>query len=366
MIDDNWAPYYGKFEFRKDRFDDPKAMIAELHAMGFKVMIWVCPFISPDSEVYRELKSKKLLLLDNKGDTALTDWNKAVEPAIVNWWNGNSAVMDFTNPEAVNWYMAQLDYLTTTYGLDGFKFDAGDPEFYPAGSISYRPASGNTHTELWGLFGLRYPLNEYRAMWKRAGEPLAERLRDKTHSWPDLQKLIPDITSSGLLGYAYACPDMIGGGEFSSFLNKDRLDEELVVRSAQCHALMPMMQFSVAPWRVLSAENLSAVKKAVALREKFVPLIMQLAEQSTVSGEPIVRNMEYVFPHQQLAQCRDQFMLGDSIMVAPMVSAGNTRTIVFPKGRWMGDDGKVVRGPATLQVQVPVDRLPWYRLIGKR
>lgn len=364
MIDDNWAPYYGKFEFRKDRFSNPKKMMDELHALGFKVMIWVSPFVSPDSEIFRELKQKKYLLLDAKEDSSV-NWEKAQEPALVSWWNGYSAVMDFTNPGAVEWFGAQLKYLTSEYGLDGFKLDAGDPEFYPKGSISFSPASSNDHTELWGLFGLQYPLNEYRAMWKRGGQPLAERLRDKSHSWEDLQKLVADITTSGLLGSAFACPDMIGGGEFSSFIGKEKLDQDLIVRSAQSHALMPMMQFSVAPWRVLDTAHLSAVKKAVAAREQFVPLILRLAALAAETGEPIVRKMEYDFPNQGLAECNDQFMLGDSILVAPMTSKGNTRTIIFPKGNWQGDDGSKIKGPVKKEIIVAMDRLPWFRLIKK-
>ena len=156
MIDDNWAPYYGKFEFRKDRFPDATKMIAELHALGFKVMIWICPFISPDTEVFRYLMKEKLLLFDNKGDTLLT-WDNAKDAAIINWWNGYSAVMDFTNPKAVDWYNAQLEAMTATYGIDGFKLDAGDPEYYGANTISYKKVSPNQHTELWGTFGLKYP-----------------------------------------------------------------------------------------------------------------------------------------------------------------------------------------------------------------
>ncbi len=364
MIDDNWAPYYGKFEFRKDRFANPKAMLSELHALGFKVMIWVCPFVSPDSEVFRDLKSKKLLLLDSKGDSSLT-WEKAQEPALINWWNGYSAVMDFTNPSAVDWYSSQLDYLVKEYGLDGFKLDAGDPEFYPPTRISFKPASQNEHTELWGLFGLKYPLNEYRAMWKRGGEPIAERLRDKSNTWEDLQKLIPDITTAGLLGYAFACPDMIGGGEFGSFIGKDKLEQMLIVRSAQCSALMPMMQFSVAPWRVLDSLHFQAVKNAVTIRDRFTPLILRLARQSAVSGEPIVKKMEYVFPKQGLETCNDQFMLGDSIMVAPMLQSGNSRTVMFPKGIWKADDGSSITGPAKKEIDVAMERLPWFRLIKK-
>ena len=365
MIDDNWAPYYGSFEFRKDRFPDARKMIEEIHALGFKVMIWVCPFISPDSEVFRDLQKKKLLLLDSKGDSTLP-WEKAEQPAIINWWNGYSGVMDFTNPAAVEWFSSKLDYLNKEYGIDGFKLDAGDPEYYPTSGISFKPASPNEQTELWGLFGLKYPLNEYRAMWKRGGEPLAERLRDKSNSWKDLQKLIPDITTSGLLGYAFTCPDMIGGGEFGSFIGKKTLDQALIVRSAQIHALMPMMQFSVAPWRVMDSAHLQAVKKAVALRQKFVPAILKLAKQSAENGEPIVRKLAYVFPNENLEEINDQFMLGDSIMVAPMLSSEPTRMVIFPKGTWKADDGNIFKGPVSKEINVALDRLPWFVLIKNK
>ena len=173
MIDDNWMDFYGKFSFRKDRFTDAKQMIAELHRLGFKVMVWVCPFISSDTEIFRDLEAQKLLLLDNKGDKTLT-WDKADQPALISWWNGYSAELDFTNPGAVKWYKAQLQNMVDTYGLDGFKFDAGDMEFYPSNAISFKPATPNQQSELWGSIGLSYPLNEYRAMWKRGGQPLVQ------------------------------------------------------------------------------------------------------------------------------------------------------------------------------------------------
>jgi len=59
MIDDNWQEDYGKWSFHPGRFADPTAMMNELHALGFKVMLWVCPFVSPDSDVYRALARKK-------------------------------------------------------------------------------------------------------------------------------------------------------------------------------------------------------------------------------------------------------------------------------------------------------------------
>lgn len=363
MIDDNWANDYGNFTFRKEKFQDAKKMIDELHGMGFKVMLWISPFISPDSEVFRELSSKKILLLDNNGDTTLT-WNNAKKIAIINWWNGYSALMDFTNPEAVNWFNEQLEQAVKTYGVDGFKFDAGDMGYY-LNIVSYKKVSPNKHSELWGLFGLKYPLNEYRAMWKNAGQPLAERLRDKEHNWDDLKKLIPHITTSGLLGYQFTCPDMIGGGEYGSFIGKDKLDEELVVRSAQCSALMPMMQFSVAPWRILNQKNLDAVKKAVDVRIKYTPYILEMARASAKSGEPIVRNLEYNFPNQGYANVQDQFMLGSKYMITPVLEKSNQRKILFPKGVWKDEYGKLIKGPSIKDIMVSIDRLPVFEFVKK-
>jgi len=76
------------------------------------------------------------------------------------------------------------------------------------------------------------------------------------------------------------------------------MDQDLIVRSAQTHALMPMMQFSVAPWRVLDEAHFLAVEEAVKIRMKYTPGILELARKSALDGEPIVRSMEYVFPLQ--------------------------------------------------------------------
>ena len=359
MIDDNWADYYGRFDFRSDRFGNAMAMIDSLHQLGFKVMLWISPFISPDTEIFRYLLGKKYLLLSNGGDSSLT-WSRADKPAILSWWNGYSAVLDFTNPGAKEWFTGRLEYMRSRYHVDGFKLDAGDADFYPATALSYAPASPNEQSRLWGTIGLSFPLNEYRAMWKMGGQPLVERLRDKQHSWTDLQKLIPGITTAGLLGYPFACPDMIGGGEFGSFRDLTKLDEELIVRSAECSALMPMMQFSVAPWRVLSDTNLRLVKRAVDLRKKYTPYILQLARSAALTGEPIVRSMEYAYPNQGFAEERGQFMLGDKILIAPVLTKDGIKTISLPKGKWREDTGKVFQGPCQIRETVPLGRLPVY------
>lgn len=368
MIDDNWSGYYGQFDFNKEKFPDAKALIDQLHNMGYKVMLWVCPFISPDSEAYRRLARQKLLLLDNDGKKEAL-YDNISKPLLVKWWNGYSACLDLTNPGAVKWLTDKLDFLQIMYGVDGFKFDAGDAHFYNnPDMVSFKTILPNEHSSLWAEIGLKYPLNEYRAMWKMGGQPLVERLRDKNHSWTDVQKLIPHMLSAGMLGYPFSCPDMIGGGEIGSFTGtRNKLDQELIVRSAQIHALMPMMQFSVAPWRVLDSLHLSAVKKAVALRKKFVPQIMKLTRSSALSGEPIVRHLEYVFPNQGFAEVKDQFMLGESLLVTPVVEKGKTTQMIrlpkLAKGKWKADDGKIYKGGITVQLDVPVDRLPYFEIV---
>ena len=349
MVDDNWQQNYGQWDFRPNKFPDAKAMVASLHADGFKVMLWICPFVHTNSGPYARLAERSLLLKDKLGAVAL-----------IKWWNGESALLDFTNPEAVDWFCSRLDFLHSNYGVDGFKFDAGDSSFYQ-GAVAARPVSPNTHSELYGRIGLRYPLNEYRAMWKMGGEPLAERLRDKDHSWTDLRKLIPNMLLAGLMGYPFSCPDMIGGGEYKSFQPGSIIDQELVVRSAQCHALMPMMQFSVAPWRVLDKPHLDAVLKAVRVRQEHKDYILGLAHRSASTGEPIVRSMEYVFPHQGYERVNDQFCLGDRLLVAPVLEkSALQRGVTLPKGKWKGFDGNRYAGPAQLSVTIPVDELCYF------
>ncbi len=195
-----------------------------------------------------------------------------------------------------------------------------------------------------------------------AGLPLVQRLRDKGHNWKDLQMLIPDQVSQSVMGYTYTCPDMIGGGEYRSFLNAHTIDEELVVRSAQVHTLMPMMQFSVAPWRVLSKENEVICLNMAKLHVKMGATILELAKEASKTGEPIVKPMALAFPNAGYETITDQFILGNDILVAPVVEKNaHSRTVVFSEGKWIGDDGKIIKGGKTVEIDVPLERLPYFK-----
>jgi alpha-glucosidase len=157
---------------------------------------------------------------------------------------------------------------------------------------------------------------------------------------------------------------MIGGGEYKSFQAGATIDQDLVVRSAQCHALMPMMQFSVAPWRVLDEPHLKAVLKAVKVRQEHKDYILDLARESASTGEPVVRSMEYVFPHQGYERVNDQFLLGDRFLVAPVLEQGSRRReVIFPEGKWKGFEGNWYVGPARLSLAVPADELCYFEKV---
>ena len=365
MIDEGWFEAYGVWDFHRGRFPDPKAMIDELHGMGFRVMVWVCPYIRPDGKEFTEL------LHDESRVVWLRSAKNPAEPAIMRWWDGYSAVADLTNPRGREWFEGQLRRLVERYGVDGFKLDGGDADLFApsamlTGAVAHdAKATPNALAEAYARVGLAFPLNEYRACWKMGGQPLAQRLRDKEHTWADLRKLVPGMVNLGLMGYPFGCPDLIGGGEYLSFQNLASIDQELIVRAAEVHALMPMMQFSVAPWRVLTPENLAICRKMAALHTERGEEILALAAAAAKSGEPIVRSLEYAYPGRGYGAITDQFLLGPDVLVAPVVEKGaRTRKVVVPPGPLAGDDGQRGRGSGHDRGPAPLERLPWFRRIG--
>ncbi|KAK3279478.1 hypothetical protein CYMTET_12642, partial [Cymbomonas tetramitiformis] len=340
MIDTNWAEFYGSLVFHAGRFPDPAEMCRQLHTMGFQVMVWVIPFISPDSTVYREAKQRGYLVR-NSGD----------QVAISEWWDGYSALVDFTNPEAAAWYKLGLERLRAV-GVDGFKFDGGDPNYYSihGEATGVGKVNGHGHTEAFARVGLDFSMSEYRACWKMGGTHLSQRLSDKRHFWDKrgVAAIIPNSVVQSLIGHSFTAPDMIGGGQYTDFVVEGTLelqpgftlDQELFVRYCQAAALFPMMQFSLAPWKVLDHESLQLCMEAVELHQSFAQLIVKLAKNAAVTGEPIIRPMAYVFPGEGLEEVMDQFMLGDGILAAPVLEQGaRHRLIRVPSGEWEGQDG---------------------------
>ena len=365
MVDDTWQHSYGVWDFNFKRFPDPKAMCARLHKMGFKLMLWVCPYVGLDTwEVREELNTRdgrSGCIKDEQGNVA-----------VVHWWNGRSACVDFTSPLGREWFSSKLRFLQTEYGVDGFKFDAGDMSAYSFKFKAHTAEGSTAHgqSKAYGEVGLGFPLNEYRTVWQLAGRPLAQRLQDKGNSWRDLRQCVTDILACGILGYAFCCPDMIGGGQWTLFHGDavKNIDFKVVARSAQMQALMPMMQFSLNPWRVMTkpddAKYLDAISRAGRIRAKYADKILALARASAKTGEPIAAHMEYAFPGCGYERVSDQWVLGGDMIVAPILSGDDARKVELPAGLWRDDLGVEHAGPATLELaNVPIERLPYYEKV---
>ena len=367
MIDDTWQLGYGTWEFDPRRFSYPKGMVDKLHKMGFKVLLWMCPFVSMDSPAYRLLefgRSPDTYEPQPKGGFATVD--ATGRAATIEWWNGRSALLDLSHPNGRKWFAGQLDGLRRDYGIDAFKFDNSGLGDY----IGVKPHDASLDAAgqngLYAGLAQTYRGSECRSAFGLAGRPIVMRLHDKEHSWAALQRLVPDMLAAGMTGYPFICPDMIGGGSWTAFLPGAPFDPELFVRSAQVHALCPMMQISASPWRVLDEMHQKAFLAAVALRQKFAPTFVELAKQSAKTGEPIMRPLEYNYPGGGYSDVKDEFLMGGDLLVAPVLEKGEaSRRVTVPLGRWLADDGSVVEGPATVEVATPLSRIPHFARIGK-
>ena len=334
MIDDCWCKDYGTWEFDPEKFKDPKGMVDKLHKLGFKVMVWCCPFVSPDSKEFRKLENLGYLVKNPDGTTFIS-----------HWWNGYSAVYDLSNKDAYKYFQNVLINLQNNFGIDGFKLDAGDPEYYRNDNVFQNSKVISDQATFLSKLGEDFPLSELRVGFNNGISPIANRLRDKNHSWDNegINTLVMDGISLGLLGYPFLCPDMIGGGMVSSFETDNfRLDQELFVRYSTISALFPMMQFSLSPWKVLDEEHLLMVKKSLDLHEKYKNDIINEVYKTQDSGEPLIRHLAYEFG-EKFAEVNDEFLLGDSILVCPMITKGENRKLVVPSSSWIDNNGNIFK-----------------------
>lgn len=366
IIDEGWNLGYGTWEFDFHKFPDPKAMIDELHSLGFTVMLWLVPYVTSDGRDYLNHVFPQTSILQNKEFEPHLLRQENGKVALIEWWNGISAMLDLTSKADCNYLHSRLEHLMNDYGVDGFKFDGGNiADLTPKNWVTAPPLkTAEEINAAWNEFGLKYEFHEYKDTYNKSGKATIQRTRDRNHSWNEegINTLIPYVLLQGLLGYPYVCPDMIGGGEWTWNLVADfKCDEELFVRMAQCSALFPMMQFSWAPWRLLGLEAQKCCLEAAKLHSSFADYIVELVNQTAQTNEPIIRSMEYAYPHCGYECINDQFFLGDEFLVCPVVEQGvNIKKVVLPDGKWKYFDGTVYEGGKTVEVSAPLSVLPYF------
>jgi myogenesis-regulating glycosidase len=359
-IDDKWTRSYGDLEFDAEKFPSPRRMIDELHAQGIAVALWVTPFVDPQSPRYC-IGTSQGYLLRRKGKT---------EPYLARWWNGEAALVDLSNPEARAWFVEGLHRLAHDVGADGFKLDAGDASFLAEGYDSFAPVNPWEYADAFASIGAEFRINELRVSWLTQRLGLVQRLRDKAPTWSrvdGLGSLVPHGLYEGLLGYPYFCADMIGGGWDVYFRNGSRIDEELFVRWTQASSLLPIMQFSYAPWK-LEEDNAAICRRYAELHEELSGYIYELACRATRDGTPIVKPLFFDFPADAATYTiSDQFLLGDRFLVAPVLEKeARQRPVYLPRGQWRDYwSDRVVPGPRLIKrYTAELDTLPLFERVG--
>lgn len=350
-IDDKWQCAYGDLEFDESKFPKPGKMVEQLHAMGFKVTVWVMPFIAEDTNAYREGNAKGYFV------------KSSIRNGFFNWWQSPPVVaLDVTNPEAVDWFVGRLKRLQEKHGIDGFKFDAGEPCFLPRRFVTHTPLSHpSEYTRAWvNNVAARFDLAEVRSGHNTTGNASLVRMGDRFSDWGienGLGSIIPALLTSGVLGYPFCLPDIIGG---NAYFGKNP-DEELLVRWTQANALMPAMQFSLTPWSS-GAGTTELVARALEKRDQFVDALVHHSERAVETLEPICRPLWWLDPEDsETFRIGDQFAIGDDVIVAPVVCRGaNERAIYLTEGRWRElANGKVHEGKRWMRnFEAPIGALP--------
>lgn len=367
-IDDRWSVKYGDLDFDPVKFPDPAHMVAELHKLGFQVTLWIIPFANTDSVAVSRKATRRHFVRGQDGEVGEFDW----------WQPTRVAALDVTSPAACGWFLECLQSLQQKYGIDGFKFDAGEPSFLPRHAITANPLrTPSDYTRHWinnvaGKFGL----SEVRSGvgGTEAAAPLL-RLFDRFSTWGvenGLASIVSSMLTASMLGWPFVLPDMIGGNAYGDEVP----DDELMIRWAQATAAMPAMQFSIPPWDYgPKCERLCA--DALGWRSSlFWPAIESCLRDASTKFAPIARP---VWWNERCTvdafRATDQFLLGENLMIAPIVEKGKTeRSVYIPTGSWQrlalnsedsaATQGEVVTGPQWLTaVPAKLDDMPVFRRI---
>lgn len=351
-IDDRWQPFYGDCAWDSAKFPDPRHMIDQLHKLGFKVTLWVPPFFDPRSAAFAEAAEQGFLIRHPANG----------EPAMVRWWQGYGGLIDVSNGAAMAWWREQLGRLQND-GVDGFKFDAGEGNFVPRNRLTAEPLLPHQYADRYvSWIAENFQWTEVRSGWRSQQSGILFRQWDKWSRWGidnGLHSVLTQALAMSMVGYPFILPDMIGGNAYAG----EEPDAELLVRWTQISALLPTLQFSIPPW-AFDKETDAICHKYVQLHEELAPYIQSQINQTLQSGVPIVRPMFWHTPDDvNTLTIDDQFLLGDNILVAPVVQAGQrARDVYLPAGHWRDWwSGERIKGPIRLeQYPAPLETLPLF------
>lgn len=312
---------------------DFKKFVDELHQLDLKVLCWTIPYTLPNSSNWDVVAKNNYLVKKPSGELPQVQITPSGEMIA-----GGYHYIDFTNPAARKYWQGEIKKLLA-FGIDGFKLDAGQD--LPEDAILHAGLGKDLHnsyaryynqtffevlnTELKGDF-LTIP----RASWAGA---------NKYHSfkWPGdlstsfrengLPSSVYSSISAGFSGFSSISTD-IGG------FSPRPAAEDVWIRWAQFGSMLPGMQTVSMPWWY-SKKASDYYRYLSWLHTDMVPFWMSLANEAHTTGRPIVRHLVWTFQEDEKARkADDEYTLGESILVAPVMSAENSRNVYLPKGNW--------------------------------
>jgi len=391
ILDYHWEERFHNFRWRLSLFPDPDGLIAGLKSQGVRLGLIITPFLNR-----RNRPLQKLLLntfahnippgLTRDDERALPEFNEAHRQGYLahdnaRWWFGAGGMPDFANPRAASWWNNLMRPLYQQ-GVEFFKNDDG--EYLPenAHSALGEGAANMDGREYHNIYGFYYgralyegmqkleddqvgeyrrPLIYARSVWAGSQRYPALFLGDQKATFEGIRSTLRAGLNLGMLGFAYWTPDVFG--------LDGKTTPEIHMRYAQWALLAPVARYFWRPPKIddtrfpwsHSEEVEANFRKYAELRYRLLPYYNNLAWEAYQTGAPIIRPMVLEFQHSnKLADVYDQVMLGDRLMLCPILEPGAvSRRILLPEGIWHDYwTQETWRGPGEIKYSAPMDRLP--------
>ena len=367
------------FTVDQDRFPKLPVLAEELRRDGIRLVSIVDPAVKalPGNAVYDGGAAGEAFVRDASG--------KVVEGVA---WPGEAVFPDFTHARVREWWGGLYEE-RLAQGFSGFWHDMNEPTSFTAFGESTLPRSarhslegrGGDHREAHNVYalcmaragfeGLRRLVPEERPfLFSRSGWAGMQRYGgtwsgDVATGWPGLRASLALVMGLGLCGVPYSGPD-IGGFDGDP-------SPELYLRWFQLGAYLPLFRTHASlragrrePWE-FGAEVLEHARVALVERRRLLPYFVTLAHLARRTGAPYVRPVWWAAPEERaLRECDDAFLLGDCLLVAPVLAPGaDRRAVQLPWGRWYDTaTGRAYEGPGQVFVEAPLGRIPVFARAG--
>ncbi|MFC4560230.1 alpha-xylosidase [Nocardiopsis mangrovi] len=346
------------FEWDPEVFPDPKGMLERLHERGLRVCVWINPYIAQRSALFEE--GARLGHLVRRPDGTVWQWDM---------WQAGMALVDFTSPAAREWYAGKLRMLLDM-GVDCFKTDFGEriptDVVWADGSDPY--GMHNHYTQLYNetVFELlrRHRGEGEAVVFARSATAGGQRFPvhwggDCASTFEAMAESLRGGLSLGLSGFGFWSHD-IGG--FEGTPDPALFKRWLAFGLLSSHSRLHGSRSYRVPW-AFDGDDEGAVDVArsfTRLKCRLMPYLFGAAVQAHEQGTPVMRAMLLEFPGDPSCHHLDtQYMLGDDLLVAPVLSADDTVEYYVPEGEWTRLlTGETVTGPGWRRESHGFDSLP--------